>query len=280
LAVCDRVDVLPETYSIAEGGGLLAAATPKGVWRSTDQGRTWEPASAGIPSGTGKGGSGEPHDPWDWIPVLAVFVIVGCIAVLIRRRHHASSRPPDAGRQVLDGSLSSPGDLARATGNDLNLENSVDPQRTLNIFISYAHEDEDLKVQLEKRLKGIRRDYPIEIWSDRQMLAGTPIHAEILKRLEAADITLLLISPDFVTSDYCWTTEMQIALQQYELVGKVFVPIIVRLTTEWHKSRLGQHLALPKDGKPLAEWSNADAFWGNVELGLRNLIRHQLGIAE
>jgi hypothetical protein len=146
----------------------------------------------------------------------------------------------------------------------------------LKIFVSYSHADEAHKDELLKRLKIIQRDFPIEFWDDRQLFAGTLLDEEIMKRLDAADVTCLLISPDFVASDYCWTKEMISALEQYEQHGKLPVPIIVRRTPAWHTTKIGRHLALPKDGRPLSDWRDPDDFWGDVETGLRRLIEREL----
>ncbi len=146
----------------------------------------------------------------------------------------------------------------------------------VKIFVSYAHKDEDHKSELMNRLKVIQRSCPIEFWDDRQLFAGTLVDEEIMARLNAADMTCLLISPSFMASDYCWTKEMASALEQYERHGKVPVPIIVRKTPSWQEERIGKHLALPKDGRPLSEWKDPDDFWGDVETGLRRLIHREL----
>jgi hypothetical protein len=69
---------------------------------------------------------------------------------------------------------------------------------------------------------------------------------------------------------------MEVALEQYEHEGRLPVPIIVRRTPAWHESKIGRHLALPTDGKPLSAWPDADEFWGEVEEGLRRLTREKL----
>ncbi|MBA2243921.1 MAG: TIR domain-containing protein, partial [Gemmatimonadetes bacterium] len=198
---------------------------------------------------------------------------------LEQARVAGNPRCVDRSGQVCDvahfAALPTRAELERAGGENLIPEErpmTAEPQK-LRIFVSYAHEDKELKKVLMKRLEGIARSHPIESWDDSKILAGTLVHEEILKGLNAADITLLLISPDFVTSDYCWTQEMEIALQQYEREGKLPVPIIVRRTPEWHEAKIGQHLALPKDGRWLTAWPSPDDFWGEVEEGLRDLIR-------
>ncbi|MET0397313.1 MAG: leucine-rich repeat domain-containing protein [Longimicrobiaceae bacterium] len=165
----------------------------------------------------------------------------------------------------------------------LNAENLYPEPRTmsvetskLKIFVSYAHKDEKHKDELLKRLKIIQRDFPIEFWDDRQLFAGSLVDDEIMKRLDAADITCLLISTDFLASDYCWTREMASALERYEQHGKLPVPIIVRRTQSWQKTKIGRHLALPKDGRPVSDWRRRDDFWADVEAGLRRLIEKEL----
>ena len=79
----------------------------------------------------------------------------------------------------------------------------------VNIFLCYAREDELLRQGLEKQLRILRRQGLIEIWHDREIGAGTDWEREITKHLNIADIILLLVSPDFMDSDYCYGIEMQ-----------------------------------------------------------------------
>ena len=141
---------------------------------------------------------------------------------------------------------------------------------TINLFISYAHEDEKpYRIELDKRLKAIQRQFPeLKYWHDRKLLAGEQVHNKILQQLEAADIVVLLISPDFMDSDYCFNHEMTVALNQYEESKNIVIPVIIRTTADWYTFQIGNHTALPKDGKPLAKWDDADEFWADVQKGI------------
>src|SRR5579864_9832732 len=86
----------------------------------------------------------------------------------------------------------------------------------LSIFISYAHEDELLRQQLEAHLSLLRRQGLIADWHDRQILAGDEWTRDIDQHLETASIILLLISPDFLASDYCYDTEMKRMLERHQ----------------------------------------------------------------
>ena len=72
-----------------------------------------------------------------------------------------------------------------------------------SIFYSYAHEDENLRGQLEAHLSALRRQGEIAEWHDRQIVAGSDWAREIDAHLDSADIVLLLLSADFIASDYC-----------------------------------------------------------------------------
>jgi TIR domain-containing protein len=82
------------------------------------------------------------------------------------------------------------------------------------LFFSYAHADEDLRDQLETHLSGLRRQGIISSWHDRRIIAGTDIGHAIDSHIDTADIVLLLVSPNFIASDYCYEREMERALER------------------------------------------------------------------
>ena len=76
------------------------------------------------------------------------------------------------------------------------------PKEKLKVFMSYAHEDEALKTELDKALIALKRNEKIEVWQDQQILAGQEWNKGIKDELLSADIILLLISVDFNNSRY------------------------------------------------------------------------------
>src|SRR5947209_8334377 len=92
-----------------------------------------------------------------------------------------------------------------------------DSPAPVEVFISYAHEDELLRQQLETHLSPLQRQGLISDWHDRQLLAGDEWAREIDQHLETASIILLLISPNFLASDYCYEIEMRRALERHKL---------------------------------------------------------------
>ena len=146
----------------------------------------------------------------------------------------------------------------------------------IRLFYSYSHRDETLRDELAKHLKLLERAGLIQSWHDRRISAGCEWRDTIDENLEKADIILLLVSPDFIASDYCYDVELRRALE-LERLGKTRVlPIIVR-TVSWQKSPLGKLQALPTDGRPVDSWLNRDAAWSNVESGIRKVVEELQG---
>ena len=71
-------------------------------------------------------------------------------------------------------------------------------KKRVEIFCCYAHEDEALLNMLKRHLTPLRRQRLIEVWHDRDISAGTEWEQEIHQHLNAAQIILLLVSPDFL----------------------------------------------------------------------------------
>ena len=84
----------------------------------------------------------------------------------------------------------------------------------MEVFFSYLHQDEGLRNELEKHLSLLQRQSVIDIWSDHRIDPGEELGGEIDRHLESADIILLLVSPDFLNSDYCYDIEMKRAMER------------------------------------------------------------------
>jgi len=142
---------------------------------------------------------------------------------------------------------------------------------SIDIFISYAHEDEAYRKQLETHLSALQRRRLINVWHDRNISAGTEWAREIDSYLNTAHMILLLVSPDFIASDYCYSVEMTRAIERHEAGDACVIPIILR-PTHWQDTPLGKLLALPTDGKPVSSWSNQDEAFLDVVQGILQAI--------
>jgi hypothetical protein len=117
-------------------------------------------------------------------------------------------------------------------------------------------------------LKLLQRQGVISTWHDRKIPAGEEWGATIDANLEGADIILLLVSADFVASDYCYEKEMERHEKGIDRGGARVVPVIL-WACDWHSAPFGKLQALPKDGKPVVKWEDRDEAWNDVARGIR-----------
>ncbi|SMF96894.1 TPR repeat-containing protein [Methylomagnum ishizawai] len=143
--------------------------------------------------------------------------------------------------------------------------------RPLKLFISYAHEDDARREELCKHLTQMKREGLIDPWHDRDITGGKAWAGEIDANLEAADLVLLLISVDFLNSDYCIDVELKRALERHAERQARVVPIILR-RCDWQSASFAKLHALPKDGEPLERWPTADTFFTEVARELRRIV--------
>jgi hypothetical protein len=136
------------------------------------------------------------------------------------------------------------------------------------VFFSYSHKDEDLRNELETHLAGLKRQRVIETWHDRRIGAGKEFANAISIHLEQAEIILLLVSPYFIASDYCYDVEMKAALSKHETGEARVIPIILH-PCDWHSLPFGKLLATPKDGKPISKFPNIHDAFLDVTLSIK-----------
>ena len=141
----------------------------------------------------------------------------------------------------------------------------------MKAFISYSHKDEAALGRLHIHLAVLRREGRIDEWFDREILTGGDIDAEIAERLESSGLLLLLVSPDFLASDYCVEREMERALERHRSGEARVVPIIVE-PCDWASTPLRNLKALPREGNPISEWTNENNAYLDVVQELRRVL--------
>lgn len=138
----------------------------------------------------------------------------------------------------------------------------------LRLFYSYARQDEELRQRLELHIRVLERMGLIESWSDREITMGEEWKSQIDEALEGADIVLLLVSPDFLASDYCYDYEMRRAMERHERGEAQVIPVILR-PVDWTSTPLGKLQVLPTDGRPITTWTDADSALRSVAEGIK-----------
>lgn len=147
----------------------------------------------------------------------------------------------------------------------------TEPAKPINIFLSYAHKDKALYDELTNHLEALKHSGQITLWHDRELQPGTEWKREIDKNLNASDIILLLISPNFIRSDYCYDVEMLRALDRHKAGEARVIPIILR-PVDWKDTPIGELQALPVNGKPITTWRNRDEAFTDVVRGIKAVI--------
>lgn len=144
------------------------------------------------------------------------------------------------------------------------------PGGEVEVLISYSHQDEALKNQLLKHLSLLKRQGVIRDWHDRDIEAGFEWRREIEAHLESAEIVLLLISSDFLASDFCFNIEMKRAIERHDQGQACVIPVFLR-PCDWKGAPFGKLQGLPADAEPVTSnrWSSVDEAFVMVASGIR-----------
>lgn len=141
----------------------------------------------------------------------------------------------------------------------------------MNAFISYSHKDQEYLEMLLKHLAQVKRERLLNAWTDHEIEAGSSFNADISNSLEQAKIFIALLSPDYINSNYCYEKEFKKAQDLYKAGKLKIVPVVVE-PCDWHNTPFADLKALPKDGKPVADWSNPNTAFLNVITEIRKLL--------
>jgi hypothetical protein len=181
---------------------------------------------------------------------------------------------------VVNRALTSP---PAAVDEELNATGSSLPERSnkteIRVFFSYSHVDEDLRDQLEKHLSALKRKGIITSWHDRRIHAGQEFAKEIDEHVEGDDIILLLVSSDFISSDYCYNKEMLRALARHESNAATVIPVILR-ACDWQDTPFGKLNAIPVNGKPVVKFDDRDEAWVEVVRAIRQAVLHRMQLKQ
>jgi hypothetical protein len=150
-----------------------------------------------------------------------------------------------------------------------------EPTQPLELFYCYAREDRALRDTLDKHLADLRRSGLIATWHDGEIIPGTPWEHEIETRLESAHVILLLVSADFMFSDYCYSKEMYDAIKRHYTGEARVVPILLRHTV-YTNAPFSSLQMLPSDAVPVTSWSNLDEAFTNVAQGIGKVVNDLL----
>ena len=144
------------------------------------------------------------------------------------------------------------------------------PGDALDVFISYSHEDEVLRQELEEHLVRLRHEGLIDAWHDRRVTAGEEWRGWVDRDLMSADLILLIVSAPFLESDYCRDAELKHALELQSLGHAKVMPIIAR-PCDWRAAPFAKLATLPQGVGPVTEWHSREDAWEDVAQGIREV---------
>ncbi len=150
----------------------------------------------------------------------------------------------------------------------LRVDEQKAEQQKLNIFLSYSHEDEILKDQLDNHLSALKKSNKINVWNDRKIQGGDNWDESIKKQLKEADIILLLISADFMASEYIWNVEVKSAIERDNNGEAKVIPIFLR-DCDFKDMPFEKLQGYPEDAKPIISFQNRDDAFSQVAKGIR-----------
>ncbi|MEI1377009.1 MULTISPECIES: GUN4 domain-containing protein [unclassified Nostoc] len=142
------------------------------------------------------------------------------------------------------------------------------PEVSLQLFFSYSHKDEALRDELANHLSTLKRQGVISSWHERKILPGEEWDHQINDNLNTADIILLLVSSDFIASNYCWEVEVTTAIERHNTGKARVIPVILR-RVDWSHTPFAKLQFLPKNAEPVTSWTNRDEAFTNVAKGIR-----------
>lgn len=149
------------------------------------------------------------------------------------------------------------------------------PLLPIEVFYSFAEADAPFLEQFERHLSLLRHQGIITTWHQRQIIAGADWQAELDYHLNTASLIFLLISPDFLASDYQYGAELQRALQRHHDNEARVIPILLR-ACDWEEAPFGTLQAAPRNRKPVTSWRNRDEAWTNVTQAIRQALEELL----
>lgn len=125
------------------------------------------------------------------------------------------------------------------------------------VVCSYSQKDEKFLVELKNHMTSLERAGRIKVWYDGKTLPGQEFKKEIDLKFESADVILLLISSDFMASDYCYLRELHLAMHRHNSGASIVIPVILR-PCKWQQLPFGKLRTATKDDLPIALYKSRD----------------------
>jgi hypothetical protein len=147
----------------------------------------------------------------------------------------------------------------------------------LRVFYSYSHKDSRMLERLRTHMAMLRREGLITEWFDREIEAGGQWRGEIERELEAADVILLLVSADFLASDFCYEQEMARAVERARRGETLLIGVMLHGVDGWEGSPFAEFQVVPRDARPISKWSNQNEAYSDAVRRIREALETHAG---
>src|SRR5688572_26425502 len=149
----------------------------------------------------------------------------------------------------------------------------------INIFIIYAREDIEIKQRLLLHLNPLKNAFNAVIWHDGLIEAGQEWRPHVESRLEQTDLFILLVSVDFMNSEFINQVEFKHAIDRHKAKKSIVVPVIINYC-QWdidipfkeYDFNLNELQVLPSEGKPIGDWKTPEQAYNNIAAGIRAVL--------
>ncbi|MFL5654986.1 MAG: toll/interleukin-1 receptor domain-containing protein [Ktedonobacteraceae bacterium] len=145
-------------------------------------------------------------------------------------------------------------------------------QAKIRIFCSYSDKDRFLQERLENHLSSLEREGSVLTWNKHKIKAGQEHQREIDNQLKRADLILLLISSNFISSDDCYARDLAMALQRHEKDRIRVIPILLKPCT-WDGLEFSAFQVLPRNGIAVTQWANRDAAFTHIVEEIKTVVQ-------
>jgi hypothetical protein len=132
------------------------------------------------------------------------------------------------------------------------------PMERTSVFVSYSHKNDAYLKRLQVHLKVLKHEgIEVDVWDDTRIKAGMQWKKEIEAALASATASIMLVSTDFLASDFIMNNELPSLLESAENSGTTILPLIVE-PCRFSNSKLSIFQAVNDPDTPLSKLSEAD----------------------
>jgi hypothetical protein len=146
----------------------------------------------------------------------------------------------------------------------------IGPRRAV-VFVSYSHQDEKFREELELQLTILKNKGYLDWWTDKKLIPGDEWEKVILDQLEKADVILLLVSSYFLASPFCWGEELPKAIKRHDEGSARVVPIFVRVCVP-EETPIEKLHGVPRKDRPISTWKDRHKAWAIVAAGIQKAV--------